>query len=259
MSYNSSDDLGELITSIKDTYNIDSFSDLVFSVFVVNFDADTKILKQLCAMLDGAKDLNVVNAAFILPFASGKKEKFKKDENRTAQILESDYHICLNEDFSIVCEKAASGVDENTQILVAEDFAFIFNLNARDFGLLEEEIKTVDVVEEPKVEAPKKRGRKPASAKSKDAEKQVDLEVLAEPETTLAEEPEESAPAATEAAPASVESASDVSAPSEPEVAQADVAKSADSTMNTSEPFTKTVHNVAVYTVPNSKKYATTL
>mgnify|MGYP002624860958 CR=1 FL=1 len=147
MSYNSSDDLNELITSIKDTYNIDSFSDLVFSVFVVNFDADTKILKQLCAMLDGANDLNTVNAAFILPFASGKKEKFKKDENRTAQILESDYHICLNEDFSIVCEKAASGADENTQILVAEDFAFIFNLSAKDFGLLEEEIKA-EIIEE---------------------------------------------------------------------------------------------------------------
>ena len=147
MSYNSSDDLNELITSIKDTYNIDSFSDLVFSVFVVNFDAGIKILKQLCAMLDGAKDLNVVNAAFILPFASGKKEKFKKDENRTAQILESDYYICLNEDFSIVCEKATSGADENTQILVAEDFAFIFNLNAKDFGLLEEEIKA-EVAEE---------------------------------------------------------------------------------------------------------------
>ena len=141
MSYNSSDDLNELITSIKDTYNIDSFSDLVFSVFVINFDADSQIIKQFRSMLDGAKNLNVVNAAFILPLASGKKAKFKNGESRTAQILESDYHICLNEDSSSVCEKAASGADENTQILVAEDFAFIFNLNAKDFGLLEEEIK----------------------------------------------------------------------------------------------------------------------
>ena len=137
ISYNSDEDLEIFITAVKETYNTESFSDLDIVVLIVNCGANAKKKKKLYLHFEGASDISIINAVYILPFVSGKKEKFSGNSVRFIQILDAVYTISVDEALNITCKKSDDtiAVDENVQTLLTEDFSFLFSLNAESFDL----------------------------------------------------------------------------------------------------------------------------
>ena len=140
MSYAAASDMEKFVAHIKGNYNIDDFSDDNFFVVIVNCGASTETLKALYGLLDGTKDTTLINASYILPFVSGRKEPFKIGDERTVRIFDAEYQLCVCPDSSIVCEKTQDGsASENSQILAAADFTFLFFSNAEYLEVLEKE------------------------------------------------------------------------------------------------------------------------
>lgn len=120
ISYNSDEDLELFITAVKETYNTESFSDLNIVVLIVNCGANAKMLKKLYLYFEGASDISIINAVYILPFVSGKKEKFSENSVHFIQILDAVYTISVDEALNITCKKSDDtiAVDENVQSLL---------------------------------------------------------------------------------------------------------------------------------------------
>ena len=138
IKYQSDDDFKMLVDSIKDTFNIDEFSDIPLSVIVINANADSVNADKLFKNFEKAEQHSLIRAENIIPYILACKGKLNKDESFNISLFDASYSIKSNDE-KIECLPEKIDSQKNIEITAA-DFLTLFKVNPSAIGVDEGEI-----------------------------------------------------------------------------------------------------------------------
>lgn len=121
MEYNSGKEIKEFCQYIKNYYNIDAFSDLGMSVFILRFDAVMEKVFALLEEIRGAAEYNVVSVEKLLPWMAMKEGVLKSGTAIQMRTFDIVYTVSLNNDMVMKCQ--SGGEKEHSYLLPKEKFA----------------------------------------------------------------------------------------------------------------------------------------
>ena len=120
MEYSSGREIKEFCQYIKDYYNIDAFSDLGMSVFILRFDA---VMEQVSILLDevrGAAEYNILSAEKLLPWMALKEGALKAGTAIQVKAFDIVYMVSLDNGLVMHCQ--IGGTREHSFMLRKEKF-----------------------------------------------------------------------------------------------------------------------------------------
>jgi|GEM_PF-4440551 len=126
---------------IQRQYNFDNYTDFDTGITIINCEAQPPILHSLFDLVKEAAQVNLIDAACVLPMIAVTDGAAKKDSCKRYNLFGTFYDVITDADMAITCSPSADG--SGSEELSPEHFKLLFTLDAKKIGADENELKAL--------------------------------------------------------------------------------------------------------------------
>ena len=126
---------------IQRQYNFDNYTDFDTGITIINCEAQPPILHCLFDLVKEAAQVNLIDAACVLPMIAVTGGAAKKDSYKRYNLFGTFYDVITDTDMAITCRPSADG--SGSEELSPEHFKLLFTLDAKKIGADENELKAL--------------------------------------------------------------------------------------------------------------------
>ena len=126
---------------IQRQYNFDNYTDFDTGITIINCEAQPPILHCLFDLVKEAAQVNLIDAACVLPMIAITGGAAKKDSYKRYNLFGTFYDVITDTDTAITCRPFADG--SGSEELSPEHFKLLFTLDAKKIGADENELKAL--------------------------------------------------------------------------------------------------------------------
>ena len=126
---------------IQRQYNFDNYTDFDTGITIINCEAQPPILHSLFDLVKEAAQVNLIDAACVLPMIAVTGGAAKKDSCKRYNLFGTFYDVITDADMAITCCPSADGT--GSEELSPEHFKLLFTLDAKKIGADENELKAL--------------------------------------------------------------------------------------------------------------------
>lgn len=126
---------------IQRQYNFDNYTDFDTGITIINCEAQPPILHCLFDLVKEAAQVNLIDAACVLPMIAITGGAAKKDSYKRYNLFGTFYDVITDTDTAITCRPSADG--SGSEELSPEHFKLLFTLDAKKIGADENELKAL--------------------------------------------------------------------------------------------------------------------
>ena len=126
---------------IQRQYNFNNYTDFDTGITIINCEAQPPMLHCLFDLVKEAAQVNLIDAACILPMIAITGGAAKKDSYKRYNLFATFYDVITDTDMAITCRPSADG--SGSEELSPEHFKLLFTLDAKKIGADENELKAL--------------------------------------------------------------------------------------------------------------------